>query len=67
MPWNCIPSSDVEEAWSLWKDMFLVTLMLLFLTYVAGDQKTKHWFSINLKIICIIGWLNPQPLMDAQI
>ena len=47
--------------------------------YVFGDadaaipnmrcrrSKTKHWFSINLKIVCIIGWLNPQPLMDAQI
>ena len=22
VPWNCISSSDVEEAWSLWKDMF---------------------------------------------
>jgi len=22
MPLNCISSSDVEEAWSLWKDIF---------------------------------------------
>ena len=23
IPWHCIPSDDIDESWSMWKDLFL--------------------------------------------
>ena len=47
MPWDCIPSSDVEEAWSLWKDMFFGAVDVAIPKVRWRRSKMKHWFSYN--------------------
>ena len=45
MPWNCISSSDVEEAWSLWKDMFFGAADAAIPKVRWRRSRMKHWFS----------------------
>ena len=45
MPWNCISSSDVEEAWSLWKDMFFSAADAAIPRVRWRRSRMKHWFS----------------------
>ena len=47
MPWNCISSSDVEEAWSLWKDMFFGAADVAISKVRWRRSKMKHWFSYD--------------------
>ena len=45
VPWNCTSSSDVEEAWSLWKDMFFSAADAAIAKVRWKRSKMKHWFS----------------------
>ena len=45
VPWNCTSSSDVEEAWSLWKDMFFSAADAAIPKVRWKRSKMKHWFS----------------------
>ena len=45
LPWNCVSSSDIEEAWLLWKDMFLGAADASIPKVRWRRSKMKHWFS----------------------
>ena len=45
LPWNCVSSSDIEEAWLLWKDMFLGAANASIPKVRWRRSKMKHWFS----------------------
>ena len=47
IPWNCISGSDVEEAWSLWKDMFFSAVNAAVPKIRWKRSKMKYWFSYD--------------------
>ena len=47
VPWNCISSSDVEDAWTLWKDMFFGAVDVAVPKVRWKRPKMKHWFSYD--------------------
>jgi len=47
MPWNSISRSDVEKAWSLWRDMFFGAADAAIPKVHLRRSKMKHWFSYD--------------------
>ena len=47
IPWNCISGRDVEEAWSLWKDLFFSAADAAIPKIRWKRSKMKYWFSYD--------------------
>ena len=47
IPWNCISGRDVEEAWSLWKDLFLSAADAAIPKIRWKRSKMKYWFTYD--------------------
>ena len=45
IPWHCIPSGDIDESWSMWKDLFFCAADSAIPKVRWKKSKVKHWFS----------------------
>ena len=44
VPWNCISSDNIDEAWSLWKDLFFCAADSAIPKVRWKKSKVEHWF-----------------------